>query len=134
MQNVNDIINQERIFGILGKNANPSGAAVLKILEKAKLRRGLNLEEVGVLVNVKNPKLIEKIFETAGKIKNEIYGERLVLFAPLYVSNFCVNNCAYCGFRRDNQIQRRRLNTEEIKEQTKALVEMVHKRLLLEFG
>ena len=134
MQNVNDIINQEKIFEILEKNCEPSEAEVLKILEKAKLRKGLNLEEVGVLVNVKKPELIEKMFETAGRIKNEIYGERLVLFAPLYVSNFCVNNCAYCGFRRDNQIQRRRLSTEEIKEQTKALIEMGHKRLLLEFG
>src|SRR3989338_5068239 len=124
MQNVNDIINQEKIFEILEKNCEPSEAEVLKILEKAILRKGLNLEEVGVLVNVKKPKLIEKMFETAGRIKNEIYGERLVLFAPLYVSNFCVNNCAYCGFRSDNKIQRRKLDMEEIKEQTGKLIEM----------
>jgi 2-iminoacetate synthase len=134
MQNVNNIINQKKIFDILEKNRAPSEADILKILRKAELRKGLSLEEAGILANIQRPRLIKKMFEIAGRIKNEIYGERLVLFAPLYVSNFCVNNCKYCGFRNKNKIIRRKLSLKEIGEQTESLIEMGHKRLLLEFG
>jgi len=131
---VNEIVDGERIFGILEKARNPSDETVRNVLEKALLKKGLDLEEVGVLVNAKNPDLIQEMFKAAGRIKREIYGERLVLFAPLYVSSFCMNNCRYCGFRKDNPGERKKLALEDVREQAKLLEEMGHKRLLLEFG
>jgi 2-iminoacetate synthase len=107
---------------------------VLSILNKALAKKGLNLEEVGYLINAENPELIEKMFDAAHKIKREIYGERLVFFAPLYVSSFCVNDCEYCGFHCRNRAPRKKLTLEEVEEQVKILEDMGHKRLLLEFG
>jgi 2-iminoacetate synthase len=132
MDNIKQIIDEDKIFNILEKNRNP--VSVQKILEKAEEKKGLNLEEVGCLVNAENPELINKMFETAGKIKREIYGERLVLFAPLYASSFCVNDCEYCGFHRRNPALRKKLTLDEVAEQAKILEEMGHKRLLLESG
>ncbi len=133
MPKIKDIIDEEKIFSILEKTHKPSHEQVLKILNKASKKKGLNLEEVGYLINAKDL-LTEKIFKTAGRIKKEIYGERLVLFAPLYVSNYCVNDCEYCGFHYRNTAPRKKLTLEEVKEQVKILEDMGHKRLLLEFG
>lgn len=134
MENVKDIINEEKIFKVLEKTKNSSAREIFKILKKARKKKGLNLNEVGFLLNVEDSKLIGEIFKTAGIIKNEIYGERLVLFAPLYVSSFCVNDCEYCGFHSRNHLPRKKLTMEEIEEQVKILEGMGHKRLLLEFG
>jgi len=89
---------------------------------------------VAKLCNCKDKTLINKIFKAAGAIKEDIYGERIVLFAPLYVSDFCVNDCEYCGFHRRNEALRHKLSMAEVAAQTKILIEMGHKRLLLEFG
>ncbi len=134
MPNIKDVVEEQEIFNILKKTQNPSREQVVKILNKAQEKKGLNLEEVGYLVNIKNPPLIEKMFKAAGEIKKEIYGERLVLFAPLYVSSFCVNDCEYCSFHRKNPAPRKKLSLEEVKEQVKILEDMGHKRLLLECG
>jgi 2-iminoacetate synthase len=134
MSKTKDIINEKEICKILEITRNPSPNKILKILNKALKKKGLTLEEVGYLLNTEDPKLIEKMFKVAGQIKREIYGERLVLFAPLYVSSFCVNDCEYCGFHRRNLIPRKKLTLEEVKEQVKILESMGHKRLLLEFG
>lgn len=95
----------------------------------------ISSKEAEELINAAKPAQVEQIFKKAAKIKQEIYGERLVLFAPLYVSDRCVNDCAYCNFRRNNtSFARRRLTMEEIVEETKCLIDMGHKRVLLEFG
>lgn len=134
IKRIKDIIDEEKIFKILEKTRKPDSGRVLEILNKALTKKGLNLEEVGWLVNVEDSELIEKMFEVAGKIKKEIYGERLVLFAPLYVSNFCVNDCQYCGFHCSNPAPRKKLTLDEVRKQVEILENMGHKRLLLEFS
>lgn len=104
------------------------------MLRKAENLQGLDLREAAILINCQDPDLIEKIKETAHRVKLKIYGNRIVLFAPLYVSNFCVNDCEYCGFHCRNKTLRKKLTQEEIKRQVEILQEIGHKRLLLEFG
>ncbi|MEK6946034.1 MAG: [FeFe] hydrogenase H-cluster radical SAM maturase HydG, partial [Nanoarchaeota archaeon] len=134
MTKIKDVIDEEKIFSILEKTKNSDTQKVLDILDKASKKQGLSIEEAGVLLNTEDPELIEKMFQASGKIKNEIYGERLVFFAPLYLSSFCVNDCDYCGFHRRNQALRKKLTLKEVEEQVKILEDMGHKRLLLEFG
>lgn len=110
----------------------PSEQRIKKIAEKAREKKGLTLEETGELLAARRDN--EKIFESARAIKQEIYGSRIVLFAPLYLSSYCINDCAYCGFRSSNKTPRKRLTIEEIREQTTQLEKMGHKRLLLEAG
>ena len=98
MTNIEEVINEHEINEILKQTCSPSQEQILKVLEKAAEKKGLNLRDAGFLLNITDEKLIEKMFSVSGKIKNEIYGERLVFFAPLYVSSFCINNCDYCGF------------------------------------
>ena len=97
-----DFIDDEKIESILRNNRNPEPQRVRDILSKARLLKGLAPEEAAVLLNNENQDLWQEIFETAHQIKQEIYGNRIVLFAPLYISNPCVNNCTYCGFRHSN--------------------------------
>ncbi len=134
MPSVLEAIDEQRILSLLDLATAPSEEAVLAILAKAGERKGLELEEVAVLLSVKDPALIQKMFETAHRIKQEIYGERIVFFAPLYISNFCVNDCDYCGFHKRNTALRKKLTLDEVAEQTRLLIRMGHKRLLLEFG
>ena len=134
MPNIKEVINEKEIYEILENTRNTSSNKILKILNKALKKKGLTLEEVGYLLNTEDKTLIEKMFQTSGKIKKEIYGERLVFFAPLYLSNFCINDCKYCGFHKKNPAQRKKLTLDEVKEQVKILENMGHKRLLLEFG
>ncbi len=129
-----EIINQEKIFDILEKTKNAKQVEVEEIIEEAKKMKGLNLEEVGVLVNANDEKLVEKMQQAAHEVKMAIYGSRLVLFAPLYVSSFCVNDCEYCGFHRRNLAPRKKLSLKEVRQQVEILEDMGHKRLLLEFG
>jgi len=129
------IIDEARILKVLEKTKEPDSAAAEKVINKAKERKGLNLEEVGVLINLTDPRLLKEMFDTAAKIKEEIYGERLVFFAPLYVSDYCVNDCAYCNFHNTNKsLKRSKLTMEQVREQVKILINMGHKRVLLEFG
>ena len=133
MPKVTDIFDEKKLEQILESTKNPTQKIILDILEKAEKKKGLTVKEVSYLLNAPD-KYLNKIFETAGKIKDEIYGERLVLFAPLYVSSFCVNDCEYCGFHRRNKSKRKKLTLKEVKDQVQILEEMGHKRLLLEFG
>ncbi|OGS27904.1 MAG: [FeFe] hydrogenase H-cluster radical SAM maturase HydG [Elusimicrobia bacterium RIFOXYB2_FULL_48_7] len=129
------IINEKIINGILKKTGKPSAGRVREILKKAALKKGLSLEEAGYLVNLKDKKLIQELFKTAARIKNEIYGERLVFFAPLYVSDYCVNECEYCNFHKKNtESTRKKLSFDEIEQQVKHLINTGHKRILLELG
>lgn len=135
MLNIKEVIDENKIWRILKETEkNYSEKVIEKILKKALEKKGLSLEEVGYLLHTKKSELIEKMFSVSGRIKNEIYGERLVFFAPLYLSSFCVNDCDYCGFHIRNKEPRKKLSMEEVQEQVKILEDMGHKRLLLEFG
>ncbi len=129
------IIETEKIQDILRRAQRPSEETILEILKKAREKRGLSLEEVGFLLHIKDGDLKEELFDAASFVKNEIYGERLVFFVPLYISDFCINDCRYCNFHLSNkEIKRRRLSLDEIEEQVKILINMGHKRVLLECG
>ncbi len=107
----------------------------LRYLDKAAQAKGLSLEETARLLQVEDPELNEAIFETARKVKQGIYGNRLVLFAPLYVTNECGNRCAYCGFKETNkELLRRTLSADEIRQEVTVLENKGHKRLLLVYG
>ena len=106
-----------------------------KILEKAKLGKGLTHREAAVLLDCDNEEKNQEIFELAKKIKQDYYGNRIVLFAPLYLSNYCVNGCVYCPYHAKNKhITRKKMTQEEIKEEVIALQDMGHKRLAIETG
>ena len=131
----NSIVDEKIINDILNETKDPSDELVLSILEKAKNKKGLDLKDAGFLVNFTDKRLQKELFDTAALIKDQIYGERIVFFAPLYISDFCVNDCRYCNFHVSNtQIGRRRLTLDEVREQTEYLINMGHKRLLVEFG
>lgn len=105
-----------------------------EIIEKASRKKTLSLKEIAVLLQVKKDEHLEKIFKIANKIKHEIYGDRIVIFAPLYISNYCVNSCLYCGYKCKSDILRKKLNEEEIREEVRILEKMGHKRIALEAG
>ena len=114
---------------------DPSANAVEDILIKAKELKGISYHDVLTLLNIKNPALLQRLFDTSKYVKDEIYGNRLVLFAPLYISNLCNNECLYCAFRSTNsKLVRRALGQDEIKRETEALIDEGHKRVLLVAG
>jgi 2-iminoacetate synthase len=130
-----DFINEQEIEGILERSRRPAPAKVRELLIKAREMRGLSIEEVASLSFVETPELLAEIFSTAKRIKEDIYGTRLVFFAPLYISNRCANECAYCAFRATNTALRRRtLTQEEIAEETRILIRQGHKRVLMVAG
>lgn len=86
------------------------------------------------LIHLEDPALLKELFEVAGHYQGKDYGKRVVMFAPLYVSNYCVNNCTYCGYQHDNPFGRRKLNKAEIEREVKLLEKMGHKRIALELG
>lgn len=106
-----------------------------EVLEKSKLAKGLTLEESAALLNVNDSDMIEELCVAAKSVKEKIYGNRLVVFAPLYVTNLCVNNCLYCAFRKDNrELKRKTLTLDEIEREAKILVAQGQKRVLLVCG
>ena len=110
-------------------------ALVEEILERAAQRKGLTHREAAVLLECDEPEIVERIFALARKIKQHIYGNRIVMFAPLYLSNYCINGCVYCPYHAKNRtIPRRKLTQEEIRREVIALQDMGHKRLALETG
>lgn len=130
-----EIINEVKIHNLINKNNSTDSHRFYEIIGRALEMKGLDIESIAYLLNITDNEQLEILFDTAFKIKNEIYGSRLVLFAPLYVSNFCSNNCLYCGFRVENKaIERSVLSLDDIKEQTRAILEQGHKRVLLLMG
>lgn len=129
-----DFINDEFILNLLEEAKTAKKEEAERIVEKAALSKGLTPQEVAVLLQVDDPEILDKIYTTAKQIKENIYGKRVVFFAPLYISNYCINNCLYCGYRRDNKFTRRRLTMQEIAEEVTVLEEMGHKRIALECG
>ena len=105
------------------------------MIAKSLAKQPLELAETAVLLNTSEPELQEEIFDAARRLKREVYGRRIVLFAPLYIGNYCVNDCSYCGFRRSNRdAVRRTLDLREVRRQVEALEDSGHKRLILVFG
>ncbi len=115
------------------ESRNP--ARVAEILEKAALLKGLSHREAAILMECTDPATQERIFSLAADIKQRFYGNRIVLFAPLYLSNYCVNGCVYCPYHAKNKtIPRRKLSQEEIASEVRALIRTGHKRLAVEAG
>jgi len=129
-----NFIDREKLYRLI-ERAVPTEAELDVVLSKALKLKGLSLEEVALLLSVKEREAIHKIMEAAKFVKEEIYGKRLVLFAPVYTGNVCVNNCLYCAFRSENKdIKRKILSMEEIADETRSLLKDGHKRLLLICG
>jgi len=128
-------INAERIQDLLLPAAKVDSRKIDGIIHKSKSLKRLTLEESAILLAVQDAGSLEKIFAAASFVKEKIYGKRVVLFAPLYISNFCCNNCAYCAFKSDNQaLQRKALDPGEIKQQVEWLLARGHKRILMVAG
>lgn len=132
-----EFINHEEILDTLAyADAHKNDAAVIdSILEKARLRKGLTHREASVLLACELEDKNQEIFDLAKQIKKDFYGDRIVMFAPLYLSNYCVNGCLYCPYHAKNKhIPRKKLTQEEIRAEVIALQDMGHKRLALEAG
>lgn len=127
-------INEEYIKTILEKARTASVQEALDVIRKGREAKGLTPYETAVLLQTGDFGITDALFEAAHEVKEKIYGKRLVFFAPLYISNYCVNNCVYCGYRRDNKIARCKLERDEIEREVVALEEMGHKRIALEVG
>jgi 2-iminoacetate synthase len=128
-------IDHGKIGSFLAAARPPDPEETAGILAKARQLRGLDFAEAAKLLLLENKEDLAALFEAALFVKNEIYGKRLVLFAPMYVSNMCNNECLYCAFRKSNdRITRRTLSQEEIRRETELLVDQGHKRVLLVSG
>ena len=135
--NALDFINDDEINSLIakGKELVSDKELVREIIEKSKSAEGLTPEETAVLLNLEDKELNEEMFKAARQVKEKLYGKRLVVFAPLYVSNYCVNNCTYCGYKHCNdELKRKKLNKEQLIEEVKVLESLGHKRIALEAG
>ncbi len=130
-----EIINHQAIVAELEKKVDTSATRINEILVKARESKGIAFNEVIALLHVTDPAMLHEIFACAKWIKREIYGNRLVLFSPLYISNLCQNECLYCAFRNSNKkLVRKALNQNEIREEIEILLAQGHKRVLLVAG
>ena len=132
-----EFISDEEILDTLAyAEANKSNRELIEgLIERAKDCKGLSHREAAVLLDCDIPELNEKMFSLAKEIKEKFYGNRIVMFAPLYLSNYCVNGCTYCPYHYKNKhICRKKLTQEEIEREVIALQDMGHKRLALEMG
>ena len=132
-----EFINHEEILRTLSyaeENKN-NPELIDSILEKAELGKGLSHEEASVLLACEDEDRIRKMYSLAESLKKQIYGNRIVMFAPLYLSNYCVNGCVYCPYHHQNKtIPRKKLTQEEVAREVIALQDMGHKRLAIECG
>ena len=136
-QKAEEFINHEEILETLAyAEENKHNIPLIdSIIEKARLRKGLSHREAMVLLDCDIPEKNEEIYALAKQIKQDFYGNRIVMFAPLYLSNYCVNGCVYCPYHAKNKhIRRKKLTQEEIVREVTALQDMGHKRLALETG
>ena len=130
------IDHQEVLDSLAYADANKNNAALLdRILEKARLRQGLTHREASVLLACEDEARNQEVYRLAEQIKKDFYGNRIVIFAPLYLSNYCVNGCVYCPYHISNRhITRKKLTQEDIRREVIALQDMGHKRLAIESG
>ncbi len=132
-----EFISDKEIKRVLefSKNNKDNIELLNQILVKAENFKGISAEEASLLLESDNKEISEKLFTLSKRIKNKIYGNRVVLFAPLYLSNYCINGCTYCPFHAKNKdIKRKKLTQEEIRNEVIALQEQGHKRLAIEVG
>jgi 2-iminoacetate synthase len=128
-------IDDNAIASALAHQRPADGAHVRDVLARARELKGLEAEDMAALMDVSDPDLLHEIFDAAQYVKQAIYGRRLVIFAPLYVSNMCANECTYCAFRaRNTELERKALTQEEIARETRMLIDQGHKRVLLVAG
>ena len=126
-------IDEDRFERLL--HGKPDAGAVRDIIAKSLAKVPLEPEETAVLLRTDEPELVEEIFDAARQLKRDVYGNRIVLFAPLYVGSYCRNDCLYCAFRSSNKdVVRHTLSPEELKAQVETLEQHGHKRLILVFG
>jgi len=136
MDDEQGFIKEGRIEAELEKGKKPDREKIRDIMAKSYAIESLSLEETSALLNVTDPELWQEMEDLAGKIKRKVYDNRIVTFAPLYIANLCVNNCVYCGFRKDNHKEKRRmLSAEEVKKEAEVLAGKIgHKRLIVVYG
>ena len=127
-------ISEKEIDGML-EATHPTKEEVREVIARSLSKKRLSMQETAILINATDPELIEEIKAGARKLKEQVYGKRIVLFAPLYVGNLCINNCEYCGFRAANRAQKRTTLTHpELIKEVEQLEEMGQKRLILVYG
>ena len=128
-------IDEQLIHDLLASAKEAPVDLARQIISKGKDAKGLTPFETAVLLQTEDEAVLHSLYQAAHEVKERIYGKRLVFFAPLYLSNYCLNNCVYCGYHRDNkEMARRRLEMEHIVKEVIALEAMGHKRLALEAG
>jgi 2-iminoacetate synthase len=127
-------ISEKEIEGMLG-NGQPTREELREIISKSLNKQRLSMQDTATLIKATDPELVEEIKAGARLLKEQVYGKRIVLFAPLYVGNLCINNCEYCGFRAANKEQKRTtLTHSELIREVEMLEEMGQKRLILVYG
>lgn len=132
-----EFISHEEVLSTLeyAKSNKNNEELIDKIINKAKLRQGLSHKEAAVLLDCEIESKNKEIYELAEQIKKDFYGNRIVMFAPLYLSNYCINGCVYCPYHKKNtNIARKKMTQDEIRKEVIALQDMGHKRLALEAG
>jgi 2-iminoacetate synthase len=133
-QRMKPFIDADEIWNLINNTVSTKDR-VKEVIAKSLSKQRLTLEETAVLINVTDPELIEEIKQGARTLKKTVYGNRIVLFAPLYVGNKCTNNCKYCGFRTENKSAiRKTLSDQELIEEVEALEDNGQKRLILVYG
>ncbi len=135
MPRTSTIIDEQAVVTTVREHGRGDPVRIREALARAERMEGLDAADIAALSAISDPELLQELFETAHRVKEHIYGRRLVVFAPLYVSNLCGNECVYCAFRaRNTAVKRRALSQDEIVEETKALIRQGHKRVLLVAG
>jgi 2-iminoacetate synthase len=128
-------VDDATIAAAVERHRHADAVRVREVPAKARLMNGLEGQDMAALMNVSDPELLGELFDTAQVIKNRIYGRRLVVFARLYVSNLCWNECTHCAFRaRNTELERRALTQAEIARETRVRIDQGHKRVLLVAG
>lgn len=134
VEGLKSFIPQDEIIKLLSVPSDDI-VRIREIIAKSLGKNRLDPKEMAYLLNARDPEIIEEIKEGARTLKKTIYGNRIVLFAPLYVGNDCINNCTYCGFRKDNlELVRKTLTMKELEKETRTLVSRGHKRLIMVYG
>ncbi|AEE92072.1 Biotin and thiamin synthesis associated [Tepidanaerobacter acetatoxydans Re1] len=135
MSKTQDFIDDEKIIRLLEEGKDTEKSEIREIFAKSKEKNRLEPEETAKLLQIEDEDLLEEMFSLARQIKEDVYGNRIVFFAPLYIGNNCINNCLYCGFRRDNKsIVRKTLTMDELRDEVIALENSGQKRLILVYG
>lgn len=131
----NDFIDDDKIWSQLHKWENPKKEDVRRVLKKAETKIRLDPEETAILIQNRDPETINEMYQLARQLKREVYGDRIVFFAPLYISDVCSNNCKYCGFRSTNKsMVRKTLTMDELEQEVKIMINEGQKRTVLVYG